>query len=50
LPYAIIEIHSKLIQQRNVSGNPAGGTKEESKKKVRLPKIVRINTTKNVSL
>jgi hypothetical protein len=50
LPYAITEIHSKLTQQRNFSGNPAEGTKEGSKKKVRLPKLATVYTTKNVSL
>jgi hypothetical protein len=32
------EIHCKLTQERNVSGNPAGGTKEDIKEKAGLPK------------
>jgi hypothetical protein len=49
LPYAILEIDSKLAQQRKFSGNPAGGNKEGSRKKVRPPKQATVYTTKKVS-
>ena len=49
LPYAILEIRSKLAQQGNVSGKPVGGTKEGRRKEVRPPKQATVYTTKKVS-